>query len=319
PSALSWNLGFKAQSRAFCLILESGGQGSKLKAEPSAKISLGVWGSRLKAEPSALSWNLGVKAQSRAFRLILESGGQGSRVKGKPGKRMSSPDSSDGTSVTAAFFMFFAVVMSILVVVLIFRVMKYYCAKKVKRAIVRELLAAVAPPAYKAVEVWNVDAPTMETFLQEVARQKPVRFTAQQLCIGRRRNTNISPSESLDWFPKHVWEECEKNDLESMTVACGIEEKDREKAIRMSMIALWCVQDSPEARPPMSVVVKMLEGGVEIMPPPKPFHYLYSIGMEALKPPESGSSDLTSEETNSYWYNDSTPIMTKYEIQIASS
>jgi serine/threonine protein kinase len=432
--------------------------------------------------------------------------------------RMSSPDSSDGTSVTAAFFMFFAVVMSILVVVLIFRVMKCYCAKKVKRAIVRELLAAVAPPAYKAVEVWNVDAPTMETFLQEVARQKPVRFTAQQLCsftsnysttlgaggfgvvykgqfpnggeiavkvlsrssartaeeqfmaevgtigrtyhrnlvrlygfcydqfmsalvyeymengsldkylfgdkqeieweklhdiavgtakgmaylheecqqriihydikpgnilvdanyfpkvadfglaklcntdnthitvsgyrgtpgysapefllqnhpithkcdvysfgmvlfeiVGRRRNTNISPSESLDWFPKHVWEECEKNELESMTVACGIEEKDREKAIRMSMIALWCVQDSPEARPPMSVVVKMLEGGVEIMPPPKPFHYLYSIGMEALKPPESGSSDLTSEETNSYWYKDSTPIMTKYEIQIASS
>lgn len=70
-----------------------------------------------------------------------------------------------------------------------------------------------------------------------------------------------------------------------MTVACGIEEKDREKAIRMSMVALWCVQDSLESRPPMSAVVKMLDGGVEIMPPTKPFNYLYAIGMNGLKPP----------------------------------
>uniref|UniRef100_A0A2N9HE90 Uncharacterized protein n=1 Tax=Fagus sylvatica TaxID=28930 RepID=A0A2N9HE90_FAGSY len=43
------------------------GMVTALKAEPSAKIYLGNWGSRLKAEPSALSWNLGVKAQeSRA-------------------------------------------------------------------------------------------------------------------------------------------------------------------------------------------------------------------------------------------------------------
>uniref|UniRef100_A0A2N9EQE8 Protein kinase domain-containing protein n=1 Tax=Fagus sylvatica TaxID=28930 RepID=A0A2N9EQE8_FAGSY len=80
--------------------------------------------------------------------------------------------------------------------------------------------------------------------------------------VGRRRsNTNISPSESLDWFPKRVWEECEKNELASLTEACGIEEKDREKAIRMSMVALWCVQDSAEARPPMSAVVKIDVGG----------------------------------------------------------
>ncbi|KAH7833820.1 hypothetical protein Vadar_010014 [Vaccinium darrowii] len=33
-------------------------------------------------------------------------------------------------------------------------------------------------------------------------------------------------------------------------------------------------KDSPLARPTMSVVVKMLEGQVEIMPPPKPFNYM---------------------------------------------
>ncbi|GKU87500.1 hypothetical protein SLEP1_g1893 [Rubroshorea leprosula] len=94
---------------------------------------------------------------------------------------------------------------------------------------------------------------------------------------GRRKNTVISYSESLDWFPKHVWEKYEKGELTEMTVDCGIEEKDREKTERMSVIALWCVQDSPEARPPMNAVVKMLAGGVEIKPPPKPFHYLFSV------------------------------------------
>ncbi|GLT58312.1 hypothetical protein SLA2020_312140 [Shorea laevis] len=102
-----------------------------------------------------------------------------------------------------------------------------------------------------------------------------------------------------------------------MTVNRGIEEKDREKAERMSMVALRCVQDSPEARPPMSVVVKMLEG-VEIKPPPKPFHYLFSVGMNAVKP-TAGSSFSSSEESNSYWYKETTPIMSTYEIQIASS
>ncbi|GKU87510.1 hypothetical protein SLEP1_g1902 [Rubroshorea leprosula] len=136
--------------------------------------------------------------------------------------------------------------------------------------------------------------------------------------VGRRKNTVSSPSESLDWFPKHVWEKYEKGELTEMIVDCGIEEKDREKAERMSMVALWCAQDSPEARPPMSVVVKMMEGGVEIKPPPKPFRYLFSVGMNAVKP-TAGSSFSSSEESDSYWYKETTPVMTKYEIQIASS
>ncbi|GLU01154.1 hypothetical protein SLE2022_184780 [Rubroshorea leprosula] len=85
----------------------------------------------------------------------------------------------------------------------------------------------------------------------------------------------------------------------------------------MSMVAMWCVQDSPEARPPISVVVKMLEGGVEIKPPTKPFHYLFSVRKNAVKP-TAGSSFSSSEESNSYRYKESTPIMSKDEIQIAS-
>ncbi|KAL2238559.1 rust resistance kinase Lr10-like [Sesamum indicum] len=139
--------------------------------------------------------------------------------------------------------------------------------------------------------------------------------------VGRRKNTKIGGnSDSLDWFPKQVWEEYEKGELMQLTEACGIEEKDRAKAERMAMVALWCAQDSPEARPPMSIVVKMLEGGVDIMPPPKPFHYLFSVGTDVLKPPTSSGSGsgYTSEGTTSYWCKETTPIMAKYEISVAT-
>ncbi|XP_031270684.1 rust resistance kinase Lr10-like [Pistacia vera] len=139
--------------------------------------------------------------------------------------------------------------------------------------------------------------------------------------IGRRKNASVGSTDSLDWFPKHVWEEYEKGELGAVTLACGIEEKEKEKAERMSKVALWCVQDSPEGRPPMSAVVKMLEGGVEIVAPPKPFQYLFSLGMAQHQSKETtdGSSYSTSEESQSRWYKETTPIMAKYEIQMASS
>ncbi|KAK6119810.1 hypothetical protein DH2020_046435 [Rehmannia glutinosa] len=136
--------------------------------------------------------------------------------------------------------------------------------------------------------------------------------------VGRRKNTRGggNSNDSLNWFPKKVWEEFEKGELMKLT-----EEKDRVKAERMAMVALWCAQDSPVARPPMSAVVKMLEGGVEILPPPKPFHYLFSVGTDVLRPPsdsESGSDYTTCEGTNSYWYKETTPIMAEYEITVAT-
>ncbi|KAL2535923.1 rust resistance kinase Lr10-like [Forsythia ovata] len=139
--------------------------------------------------------------------------------------------------------------------------------------------------------------------------------------VGRRKNTKVGSTDSLEWFPKRVWEEYEKGELMALTQAYGIEEKDRATAEKMSMVALWCVQDSPEARPPMSAVVKMLEGGVEIMPPPKPFHYLFSVGVDVMKLPNNTGNDSTNSTSgmNSYWYKETTTaLMEKYEIEIAS-
>ncbi|GKU87496.1 hypothetical protein SLEP1_g1890 [Rubroshorea leprosula] len=140
--------------------------------------------------------------------------------------------------------------------------------------------------------------------------------------VGRRKNTVSSSSEIVDWFPKVVLDKYQKCELAELIKSYGIKKEDMEKAERMSLVALWCVQDSPGARPPMSAVVKMLEGGVEIMPPPKPTHLLFSsLGTNAVKPPNAatGSSSSSSEESASYWYKETTSIMAKYEIQVASS
>lgn len=142
--------------------------------------------------------------------------------------------------------------------------------------------------------------------------------------VGRKRNAGVTNSGNPDWFPQHVWENYEKGKLEEFTRTYGIEENDKEKAVRMCEVALWCVQDSPDDRPPMSAVVRMLEGGVEIMPPPKPFIYLNPIPKRNSKlnlQQTSSSSDYSTsnEESGSFWYKKATPMMKKYEIQIASS
>ncbi|KAG6436732.1 hypothetical protein SASPL_101634 [Salvia splendens] len=342
-----------------------------------------------------------------------------------------------------------AAVVITLVIILVIVVVSCYCGVKMKQRIVSELKAAVAPPTSSSLQVWVADAPTMERFFLDLARDQPFRFTAQQmftftdnystvlgsggfgkvetrelewkklheiaigtakgiaylheecqqriihydikpgnvlldsnfnpkvadfglakLCnrddthvsmtgcrgtpgylapefmlknfpitykcdvysfgillfeiVGRRRNAmSRGDSESLNWFPKKVWEEYEKGELMALVEACEIEEKDRITAERAGKVALWCVQDSPNARPTMSAVVKMLEGGVEVMPPPKPFNYLFPVGTSVLKRPSGSGSESeysTSDTANSYWYKETTtPTMSRYEIQVAST
>ncbi|KAK3029759.1 hypothetical protein RJ639_038036 [Escallonia herrerae] len=56
------------------------------------------------------------------------------------------------------------------------------CVRRMRDGSISELQAAVAPPASNVVQVWEVDATTMEGVYQDLAREKPVRFTAQQIC-----------------------------------------------------------------------------------------------------------------------------------------
>ncbi|CAK7348859.1 unnamed protein product [Dovyalis caffra] len=45
---------------------------------------------------------------------------------------------------------------------------------------------------------------------------------------------------------------------------------DIEEAQRVALVAVWCIQDNEEMRPTMGMVVKMLEGVVEVATPPPP-------------------------------------------------
>ncbi|XP_076959019.1 G-type lectin S-receptor-like serine/threonine-protein kinase At1g34300 [Bidens hawaiensis] len=84
--------------------------------------------------------------------------------------------------------------------------------------------------------------------------------------IGRRRNMDITLGDSQQWFPVFAWDKCEKNQMEDLMINCEIEEKDYEVVARMLKVAFCCVQYRPENRPTMSMIVKMLEGELEVRP-----------------------------------------------------
>ncbi|XP_022136495.1 rust resistance kinase Lr10-like isoform X2 [Momordica charantia] len=170
-------------------------------------------------------------------------------------------------------------------------------------------------PGYSAPELLMFNFPV--TFKCDVYSFGMVLFEI----VGRRKNATVGPSGSIDWFPIQVWERFEKGELAETGSDCDVEEDgERKKAVeRMCTVALWCVQDSPEDRPPMSTVAKMLEGSVEIMPPPKPFQYMFPISSESSAVAIAMESDQTnSGSTSSYsmskgslhtWYKDSAPIL----------
>ncbi|KAL0553252.1 hypothetical protein IC582_007141 [Cucumis melo] len=128
-------------------------------------------------------------------------------------------------------------------------------------------------PGYSAPELLRFNFPV--TYKCDVYSFGMVLFEM----VGRRKNAAVSPLGSIDWFPIQVWERFEKGELVNMSSDYDVEEDGERKmrVERMCAVALWCVQDSPEDRPPMSAVVRMLEGSVEIMPPPKPFQYMFPI------------------------------------------
>lgn len=124
-------------------------------------------------------------------------------------------------------------------------------------------------PGYAAPEVWM---PFPVSFKCDVYSFGVMLFEI----VGRRRNFDVDLGESQEWFPKHVWEKFDKEELGVVWDKCGIEEKNRGKAKTMLTVALWCVQYLPEARPSMRDVVKILEGGAQAATPPNPFQHLIS-------------------------------------------
>lgn len=138
--------------------------------------------------------------------------------------------------------------------------------------------------------------------------------------IGKRKNLDGSLPESQEWFPTLVWKKFEHGEPGELSIVCGIEEEHRETAERIMKVAFWCVQYRPELRPLMSVVVKMLEGAVEIPTPLNPFHHLLVANPwdNANSHPTQTDSTFNSEYSSQMSFVGATPVMRKYEIEIAS-
>ncbi|KAL5699187.1 non-specific serine/threonine protein kinase [Ranunculus cassubicifolius] len=129
-------------------------------------------------------------------------------------------------------------------------------------------------PGYAAPELWKTDP---VTFKCDVYSFGMLLFEL----IGRRRNLDVNVSEAREWLPRWIWENFRKGQLGEIMELYTIDEENQEKAERMSMVALWCVQYLPDPRPLMSTVVKMLEGEENIIPPPNPFEYLETESQNA--------------------------------------
>ncbi|XP_076941558.1 G-type lectin S-receptor-like serine/threonine-protein kinase At1g34300 isoform X1 [Bidens hawaiensis] len=141
--------------------------------------------------------------------------------------------------------------------------------------------------------------------------------------IGRRRNTDEALGDIQQWFPIWAWDKYENNQLDVLMTVCALEEKDQEVVERMLKVALCCVQYRPETRPVMSIVVKMLEGELEVPQPLNPFLYLFagtehdeSLARMAWNVGVSNRS--SSEVVTKLNVVTGTPLMRRYDITIAS-
>ncbi|XP_042390260.1 G-type lectin S-receptor-like serine/threonine-protein kinase SD2-5 isoform X1 [Zingiber officinale] len=147
-------------------------------------------------------------------------------------------------------------------------------------------------PGYAAPEMWLPYSPV--TYKCDVYSFGMLLFEM----VGRRKNFDCRAAESeKKWFPKLVYKQWDSGMLGEVMAARGIEQKaERERAVRMCKVALWCVQYSAEARPSMSKVLQMLEGEIEIEPPPNPFTGLYvsDVPDSHLSGGISNSNDLQS-------------------------
>ncbi|KAL6880542.1 hypothetical protein ACP4OV_012107 [Aristida adscensionis] len=130
-------------------------------------------------------------------------------------------------------------------------------------------------PGYAAPELW------MQSGVTEKCDVYSFGMLLLEI-VGRRRNFDEVAPEGRQWFPRVAWTMYENGELAELAgmpgrdvgVAVVSAVETVETVERMCKVAFWCVQQAPEARPPMGVVVKMLEGEMDVAPPANPFPHL---------------------------------------------
>ncbi|KAE8713813.1 protein SUPPRESSOR OF npr1-1, CONSTITUTIVE 1-like [Hibiscus syriacus] len=140
--------------------------------------------------------------------------------------------------------------------------------------------------------------------------------------IGKRRNLDRNLPESQEWFPMCVWKNIDTENVGELMTVLGFEDDHRDTGERMMKTALWCVQYRPEWRPSMSVVVKMLEGASEIPAPSNPFAAFLTESNNVPSRTTWTDTSCGSESSSIVPRSTSipaTPVMKKYEIEMAST
>ncbi|XP_019154610.1 PREDICTED: LEAF RUST 10 DISEASE-RESISTANCE LOCUS RECEPTOR-LIKE PROTEIN KINASE-like 2.7 [Ipomoea nil] len=107
--------------------------------------------------------------------------------------------------------------------------------------------------------------------------------------VGVRENVHVGQTSDL-YFPNWIYEHLEQGldfSLEGIT-----DEEDKEMAMKMILVSLWCIQTNPADRPSIRKAVEMLEGSFDSLQiPPKP-HFCPPTDEF---PQQSSTSSVTTE------------------------
>ncbi|KAE8726078.1 hypothetical protein F3Y22_tig00007895pilonHSYRG00142 [Hibiscus syriacus] len=88
--------------------------------------------------------------------------------------------------------------------------------------------------------------------------------------VGGRKNVNVEVDRTSEvYFPDWIYSRVQLD--EELGLEGFRNENEQEKARKMIIVSLWCIQTDPSNRPSMSRVVEMLEGSTESLTiPPRP-------------------------------------------------
>ncbi|GLT91852.1 hypothetical protein SLE2022_097180 [Rubroshorea leprosula] len=104
--------------------------------------------------------------------------------------------------------------------------------------------------------------------------------------VGARENINVEFDHSSEYFPQWIYRRLELD--EELGIWNITDEDDKERARKMIIVGLWCIQTDPSNRPPISKVLEMLQGNLDSLQiPPKPF---FSSPQRLLTAANVGSS-----------------------------
>ena len=111
--------------------------------------------------------------------------------------------------------------------------------------------------------------------------------------IGGRRNYDPKETAQKAHFPSYAFEKMKEGNLREILDPELKIDGNYESVSDAIKVALWCIQEDMDRRPPMTIVVQMLEGVCEVPHPPTSFQKSFHIYSTLLK---SSSEEGTSSE-----------------------